>query len=50
MMNTANLFFVSVHVESHCFLKSHEILEEAVKVMITKCDVLLTELNKYLDD
>ncbi|KAL7646911.1 UNVERIFIED_CONTAM: hypothetical protein RMT77_002168 [Armadillidium vulgare] len=38
------------YVESQSFLKSHEILVEAVSVMITKCDTLLTELNKYIEN
>ncbi|XP_045136255.1 DNA-directed RNA polymerases I and III subunit RPAC1-like isoform X2 [Portunus trituberculatus] len=37
------------YIESHSALKSYEILEEAVKIMSTKCDMLLGEIEKHLE-
>ncbi|MPC08255.1 DNA-directed RNA polymerases I and III subunit RPAC1 [Portunus trituberculatus] len=44
IVTTAN-----VYIESHSALKSYEILEEAVKIMSTKCDMLLGEIEKHLE-
>ncbi|XP_042218266.1 DNA-directed RNA polymerases I and III subunit RPAC1-like [Homarus americanus] len=40
---------VIFYVESHSALKSFEILEESVNIMIGKCDLLLAEIDKYTD-
>ncbi|KAK3865786.1 hypothetical protein Pcinc_028628 [Petrolisthes cinctipes] len=40
---------VIFYVESHSALKSHEILDEAVSIMIGKCDLLLAEIEKHLE-
>ncbi|KAK4290924.1 hypothetical protein Pmani_034083 [Petrolisthes manimaculis] len=40
---------VIFYVESHSALKSHEILDEAVSIMIGKCDLLLSEIEKHLE-
>ncbi|XP_076047590.1 DNA-directed RNA polymerases I and III subunit RPAC1-like [Oratosquilla oratoria] len=41
--NTDHVIF---YVESHCSLKSSEILEEAVSLLISKCDNILAILDK----
>lgn len=41
--------FISVYIESHSALKSFEILEESVNIMIGKCDTLLAEIDKHTD-
>ncbi|XP_066967437.1 DNA-directed RNA polymerases I and III subunit RPAC1 isoform X2 [Macrobrachium rosenbergii] len=40
---------VIFYVESQSALKSYEILEEAVNLMIGKCDTLLTEIEKHVE-
>ena len=45
-----NFFYISVYVESQSALKSYEILDEAVSIMIGKCDTLLAELDKCVQD
>ncbi|KAG7171106.1 putative DNA-directed RNA polymerases I and III subunit RPAC1-like [Homarus americanus] len=44
-----NVFQYDIYVESHSALKSFEILEESVNIMIGKCDLLLAEIDKYTD-
>ncbi|XP_071516429.1 DNA-directed RNA polymerases I and III subunit RPAC1 isoform X2 [Panulirus ornatus] len=41
---------VIFYVESHGALKSYEILEEAVSIMIAKCDLLLNEIDKSVEN
>ncbi|KAK7051145.1 DNA-directed RNA polymerases I and III subunit RPAC1 [Halocaridina rubra] len=40
---------VILYVESHSALKSFEILDEAVNIMIGKCDTLLTEIENHIE-
>ncbi|ROT71154.1 DNA-directed RNA polymerases I and III subunit RPAC1 [Penaeus vannamei] len=40
---------VIFYIESHSALKSFEILEESVNIMIGKCDTLLAEIDKHTD-
>lgn len=40
---------VIFYVESHSALKSYEILDEAVNIMIGKCDTLLAEIEKHVE-
>ncbi|KAG0709490.1 DNA-directed RNA polymerases I and III subunit RPAC1 [Chionoecetes opilio] len=46
---TRKMDHVIFYIESHSALKSYEILEEAVKILSTKCDTLLGEIEKHLE-